>query len=86
MTRTILVAILILAVFFLGVAAGLQNAPSSEEIVQEALEEMKILNGSALREMMNEAKYSPGAAQEFIHDYPMYAYLFDGSYITYIDN
>lgn len=86
MSRTILAAILILAVFFLGVAAGLQNAKTTDEVIQETIKEMKILNGSALREMMNEAKYSPGAAQEFIHDYPMYAYLFDGSYITYIDN
>lgn len=86
MKSIILVVILILAVFFLGVAVGLQNADTTEEVTQKTIKEMKILNGSALREMMNEAKYSPGAAQEFIHDYPMYAYLFDGSYITYIDN
>ena len=85
MKSVILVTVLILAIFISGVILGETQAPTTEEVVQETIKEMKILNGSALREMMNEAKYSPGAAQEFIHDYPMYAYLFDGSYITYID-
>ena len=82
---TFIVAVLMIAIFVSGIIVGEQEAPTTEEIVREALDEMKILEGSKLRGMMNEAKYSPGLAQEFTIEYPTYAYLFDGSFIEYID-
>lgn len=85
MISTFIVVILMLAIFVSGIIVGEQEAPSTEEIVREALDEMKILDGSKLRGMMNEAKYSPGLSEEFVNAYPTYAYLFDGSFIEYID-
>lgn len=86
MKQTILAGILIFSIFVLGVVAGYSYAPTTEDIVQETIREMKILDGSSLRGMMNEAKYSPGRALDFATDYPTYAYLFNGSYVTYVDN
>lgn len=80
-----LVVVFVLAIFISGIIVGEEQMPTTEEIVREAIEELGILDGSKLKGMMNEAKYSPGLAADFVIEYPTYAYLFDGSFIEYIN-
>lgn len=43
----------------------------------------ELLSGSALRSMMNEAKWSPAQGNIYAEKYPTYAWLFDGSFVTF---
>lgn len=42
------------------------------------------LTGTELRYMMNESKWSPGQAYAYAQTHPDFAWLFDGSFVTYI--
>ena len=81
---------LILGLMLLSFAGGMICAFSTigddASEINRILKEHRILDGTNLKTMMNEAKYSPGLAEAYAENYPMYAYLFDGTFITYIDN
>lgn len=88
--RTTAIIFFILALILFSFTAGMIFERYQENLeggpLTKFLQEHKILDGSSLRGMMNEAKYSPGRAIVYAIDYPTYAYLFDGSFITYVDN
>lgn len=82
--------ILVIALCIFCFIGGVMYATDEEEdrirIAMDVLKEDGILTGSALRYFMNEAKLSPGTVKGFIKDYPAYGWLFDGSFVTYVDN
>ena len=88
--ETRIVTIFLLALFLLGFSAGFawgwHDSPTTEEVVRTALKEYGILDGTSLRAMMNEARYSPDLANAFAEKYPAYTYLFDNSFVAYIEN
>lgn len=86
-TRAIIFLVLglMLLCFAGGMIWGIETTPSKDELLHKALEEHDILDGSTLRSMMNEAKLSPGLANGYANKYPTYAWLFDNSFVTYIE-
>ena len=80
------ILVLMLLCFAAGIIWGLNNIESEAEITSRVFREYGFLDGTALKGMMNEAKHSPGLANDYAAQYPMYAYLFDGSFVTYVDD
>ncbi len=72
-------AICLCATFiFLFIACFVHNAAvDSIQIIDERL------SGDELRGMMNEAKLSPGLSDVYANEHPDFAWLFDGTFVTY---
>lgn len=82
--RAIVAFILALGLLAVLLAMIFTSCVTRDQANEQRLNE-DLLSGSELRYMMNEAKHSPGAANDYIKDHPTFAWLFDGSYVTYIE-
>lgn len=72
--------IFLLCCLFLMLSSCVTREHSASQRVAEEL-----ISGSELRHMMNQARLSPGAANDYIVDHPTFAWLFDGSFVTYVN-
>lgn len=84
-TMFFIILALELVCFTGGMIWGEKLAEPEAEYVNRIIQERGMLDGSSLRRMMNEAKLSPAVADAYIKDHPTYAYLFDNSFIEYIN-
>ena len=80
----ILLVIFTLIIAYCGMVIGWTVAKDKLTPMSEWTEDL--LSGSSLQSMMNEDKYSPGVGEIYATDHPDYAWLFDDSFVTYVDD
>lgn len=82
--KTYAIIFLIIAILLFLLLLFILVAWPSEKDADDSYANAERLSGTELRYMMNEAKYSPGQSDAYAQMHPDFAWLFDGSFVTYI--
>lgn len=87
-SRKVMAFIVLIIALLVLIAAGatlFSSCISRSQAENQRYATEDLLSGSELRYMMNQAKHSPGDAENYIKDHPSFAWLFDGSFVTYVE-